>query len=284
MFVTDQFKIKPSKTAQTVTSTSSAAVCFICKSKPTEMNNLDLISKKVVNSEAIKLGISPLHARIKFMECILHIAYNKPFQKWSALKDQHKVLKQENKERIQKALKDSMGIRVDAVQQGTGSSNDGNTSRKFFSNPSLVADITGVEEELIERFLIFLQIITCGQKINSTKFNNYARETATFYVEKYDWYYMPVTVHKVLMHGKDIMDAAVLPIGMLSEEAEEARNKDYKKYRLMFSRKFNREATNTDVLHRLLVSSDPYITSIRRQPRKQSLELDDVLKEMIDEE
>ena len=52
----------------------------------------------------------------------------------------------------------------------------------------------------------------------------------------------------------------------------------------MFSRKFNREATNTDVLHRLLVSSDPYITSIRRQPRKQSLELDDVLKEMIDEE
>ena len=27
-----------------------------------------------------------------------------------------------------------------------------------------------------------------------------------------------------------------------------------------------------------------YITNIRRQPRKQSLELDDVLKEMIDEE
>ena len=35
------------------------------------------------------------------------------------------------------------------------------------------------------------------------------------------------TVHKVLMHGKEIIDAAVLTFEMLSEEAEEARNKDY---------------------------------------------------------
>lgn len=94
---------------------------------------------------------------------------------------------------------------------------------------------------------------------------------------------MPVTVHKILMHGKEIIDAATLPIGMLSEEAEEARNKDYRRYRLMFSRKCNRMATNTDVFNRLLVSSDPFLSKIRRQPRKQHLELDDIVKEMIDE-
>lgn len=95
---------------------------------------------------------------------------------------------------------------------------------------------------------------------------------------------MPVTVHKILIHGKDIIDAAVLPIGMLSEEAEEARNKDYRNYRLMFSRKCSRTATNTDVFHRLLESSDPYISSLRRPPHKNILELDDVVKEMIIEE
>lgn len=278
------FTMLDGKTAQTVTNTASSAVCYICKAKPSEMNQLATISRKAVDGEACKLGLSSLHARIKFMECILHIAYNKPFQKWSALIDEHKQLKQINKLRIQQQLKERMNLRVDSVQQGTGSSNDGNTSRRFFSNPALVADITGIKEELIDRFRIILQIITCGHKINSEKFKNYTWDTAKLFVETYPWYYMPVTVHKILIHGKDIMDAAILPIGMLSEEAEEARNKDYRKYRLMFSRKCSRVATNTDIFHRLLVSSDPFITSLRHEPSKQDLECDDVVKEMIDEE
>ena len=174
-----------------------------------------------------------------------------------------------------------MNLRVDAVSQGTGTSNDGNTSRRYFSNPKLVAEITHVDEQLIDRFRIILQIITCGQKIDSEKFGKFGKDTADIFVEKYPWYYMPVTVHKVLIHGKVIMDSAVLPLGMLSEEAEEARNKDYRKYRLMYSRKCSRTSTNTDVFNRLLVSSDPYISSKRRQPRKEFLELDDVVKNMI---
>ena len=105
----------------------------------------------------------------------------------------------------------------------------------------------------------------------------------SFYVKHYKWYFMPVTVHKVLMHGKNIIDAALLPIGMLSEEAEEARNKDYRKYRLMFSRKCDRVSTNTDVFHRLMASSDPFLTFKRRKPCKNILELDPVVIEMLAE-
>lgn len=64
------------KVAQTVTRTSSMAVCFICKAKPSEMNNLEAIRQRPESEDAFKFGLSPLHARIKFMECILHIAYN----------------------------------------------------------------------------------------------------------------------------------------------------------------------------------------------------------------
>lgn len=277
------FTMLDGKTAQTVTNTTSGAVCYICKAKPTEMNNLENISERAINNEACKLGISSLHARIKFMECILHLGYNLPFEKWSAKEEKHKLLKVENKKRIQMEFKQKMNLRVDAVQQGSGTSNDGNTSRRFFSNPCLVSEITGVDEELIDRFRIILQIITCGQKINSDKFRHFCLDTAKLYVKKYSWYYMPCTVHKVLIHGGSIIDAAVLPLGMLSEEAEEARNKDYRKYRLMFSRKCSRVATNTDVINRLLVSSDPFISSQRREPRKQILELDEIVKEMIDE-
>lgn len=59
-----------------------------------------------------------------------------------------------------------------------------------------------------------------------------------------------------------------MPIGQLSEEAQEARNKDFRKYREDFSRKMSRKVTMEDVFNRLLVSSDPYISSMRNLPKK----------------
>jgi len=52
-------------------------------------------------------------------------------------------------------------------------------------------------------------------------------------------------------------------LGKLSEEAQEARNKDYNNIREHHTRKNSRLNTNEDLLHTLLVSSDPYISSIR---------------------
>ena len=66
------------------------------------------------------------------MECILHVACNMPFEKWSAMDAKNKAVKQENKHRIQNGFKVRMNLRLDAVQQGTGSSNNGNTSMRFF--------------------------------------------------------------------------------------------------------------------------------------------------------
>ena len=46
----------------------------------------------------------------------------------------------------------------------------------------------------------------------------------------------------------------------MSEEAQEARNKDFKN----FSRKICRSVTNIDLINRLLVSSDLVILSLRK--------------------
>lgn len=54
-------------------------------------------------------------------------------------------------------------------------------------------------------------------------------ETAKLFVENYPWYNMSPTVYKILIHGPEIMKASKLPIGMLSEEAQEASNKILKK-------------------------------------------------------
>lgn len=79
---------------------------------------------------------------------------------------------------------------------------------------------------------------------------------------------MPTSVHKILIHGHEIIGNFLLPIGQLSEEAQEARNKDFKNYRSNFSRRCPRVHTNEDIFHLLLISSDPLITSLRKSARK----------------
>lgn len=71
---------------------------------------------------------------------------------------------------------------------------------------------------------------------------------------------MPATLHKVLVHGHDIIKHCIIPIGQLSEEAQESRNKDYRNYRERFTRKISRLHTNTDLINRLLITSDPIIS------------------------
>lgn len=75
---------------------------------------------------------------------------------------------------------------------------------------------------------------------------------------------MPSSIHKLLIHGADIITHfGMLPIRRLSEEASEARNKDFRNYTENYSRKVSRTATNEDILHTLLSSSDPKLTALR---------------------
>ena len=90
-------------------------------------------------------------------------------------------------------------------------------------------------------------------------FAEYCRTTATLFVDLYPWYPMPASLHRILIHGPEIIKAMPLPIGMYSEEALESRNKDFRRYRESHSRKFTRVETMTDIFCRLLISSDPYI-------------------------
>ena len=44
----------------------------------------------------------------------------------------------------------------------------------------------------------------------------------------YAWYYLTVTVHKILFHGARVIESVLIPIVQLIEEAQERGNKDFK--------------------------------------------------------
>lgn len=115
----------------------------------------------------------------------------------------------------------------------------------------------GVDENVIRRFHIILEVLSSEFAVNLTAFKLYCFKSTDIFVSLYPWYCMPTTVHKVLIHDYLIIEWSPLSTGQILEDAQEARNKDMKKYRQYFARKHSRLTNMQDVFKRLLFISDP---------------------------
>lgn len=176
-----------------------------------------------------------------------------------------------------------MNIRIDRpLQGGAGNSNTGNAARQAFSSPELFSEATGVDETLIRRIRTILITISCFKKIDKSKFSNFCLETAKLFIQLYPWYNMPASLHRILIHGADIIESFDVPIGFLSEEGAEARNKLFRNDRLNHARKDSRIHNIEDVINRANESSDPYISEINVQSRLKALKKLPLPPEVID--
>lgn len=99
------------------------------------------------------------------------------------------------------------------LNTGKGTSNDGNTARRFFKNCDKSANITDVDKNLIQRFGNILFAMSSGHEVNVPEFKMYTADTAKLFISLYPWYNMPSSVHEILIHGADVINAALLPIG-----------------------------------------------------------------------
>lgn len=87
-----------------------------------------------------------------------------------------------------------MGLNVDKPKQnGSGSSNDGNTARRAFSNVELLSSILNFDFKILKHFYIILIIISSEYKIALAKFKGFCYQTFSMYIEKYFWYPMSPT-------------------------------------------------------------------------------------------
>lgn len=217
------------KVCSSLTETKSSARCYICKAKPTQMNNIDAVKKLKVDEKSFNFGLSTLHAWIRFMEFLLKISYRLQVKKWAPRgADKEEMLKR--KKKIQLLFRVELGMHIDKPRSGgSGTSNTGNVARKFFKNFEKVASITGLDQTLIQRCGTILQVMASGREVNTSAFDAFCEETAKLCIKLYPWYYLPASVHKVLIHGAQVMENFLVPIGQLSEEAQEAKNKEWKK-------------------------------------------------------
>ena len=257
------FTLIDGKVLNAITDTKSMQTCPICHATPKQFN--DLSNKKEVflpDSKSLVYGISPLHAWIRLLECCLHISYRIDVKVWQIRGDKLKVAFADRKKRVQAILWEKLGLIVDRPKPGgSGTTNDGNTARRAFKNPTLLAECLDLNSELLKNIQTILIALSSHMPIDPERFDVLCSRTAEIYVANYPWYPMPSTVHKILIHGADILRTSILPVGMFGEEASEARNKDYKNFRLFHSRKTSRKDTLRDLFYRVMDTSDPIISS-----------------------
>ena len=106
-----------------------------------------------------------------------------------------------------------------------------------------------------------MKAVCSGYDLNIESFKKYCLETSELIVQKYGWYTMPPTLHKLLEHGYQAAEILDLPLGVYSEEAQEAQNKEIRNARLNHSCKISRINVMKNQLHYLLIRSDPVISS-----------------------
>lgn len=277
------FTMVDGKLCNCLSDTKSTMRCYLCDATSKEFNDFDMIKNRPIKSEYVSFGISVLHAWIRSFESLLHLSYKLPVRNWRVSKT-NKELIDETKKDIQTRFKNKLSLIVDKPKPGFGNSNNGNVARKFFQNFKVSSSITNIDEELIRRIYMILQTISSGFQISIEKFQQYCLDTAQLYVDLYPWMPMTPTLHKLLIHSAEIVNHALLPIGMLSEEAQEARNKDFKSYRENFASKTSRTDNLTDIVNRLFISSDPIISLNRRLPNYEKKNFDSDVLNMLEQE
>ncbi|CAH0547269.1 unnamed protein product [Brassicogethes aeneus] len=153
------------KVCHNLTGTKSTQSCYICGATPKEMNALDKVEKKLPKTENYCFGLSSLHSWIRFFECCLHVGYRMEIKSWQT-RGENRTKMETRKKLIQDKFKTELGILVDQPKPGYGSTNTGNTARAFFLNEKKAAEITGVDQEIVHRFHIILQTISCGYEVD----------------------------------------------------------------------------------------------------------------------
>lgn len=91
------FTMVDGKVCNAITNTKSTSICYICGASSKDFNN---ISKSYeINQNYLHFGLSTLHARIRFLEHLVHIAYKLPIKKWRSKTDHAKKIIQDRKKK-----------------------------------------------------------------------------------------------------------------------------------------------------------------------------------------
>jgi len=285
VFFKGLFTLIDGKVLLELTNCSASSSCPVCHKtfREISMPTGDFVPKE----GSLDYGASILHFGLRSFECICHIGYRQDVKKSRVqLSQEEKELINRREKDVKSQFRSKLGLIVDQRRDGgAGNTTTGNVARKAFENAKITAEICGVPEKLVKNLGTLWGTLSCGLDVDPEKFGLLCTETKNIYFDHVAWFSMPQTLHKVLVHGSDLIRTCPIPIGLTNEEASEANNKFLRRFRLFHSRKVSWQKSVEDLYNRLMDVSDPLIqesitnsTSQRKTKRPLSTEILALLK------
>eukprot|EP00734_Pompholyxophrys_sp_LG126_P000180 Pompholyxophrys_sp_v1_NODE_30_length_3689_cov_21.111998.p2 type:complete len:247 gc:universal NODE_30_length_3689_cov_21.111998:3048-2308(-) len=152
------------KASNNLTGTGNST-CRLCGAKPSEMNNLTTVFGKPVRNDFLKYGLHTLHLWIRALEYCLNISYSLEgkFASYSRMTKGESESLQKRTIFIQQQLWQHLHLIVDQPKAGgAGTSNNGNTARRFFQRRDQVAQLTGFDSGILDQISVYLRVLCCG--------------------------------------------------------------------------------------------------------------------------
>ena len=242
---------------------SNSHRCPFCLAGPTDF--LDINKVFTAQPEALaQLCLSILHFGPRSMENLFNIGFNQLFKQFKRRRGNVSdyFLRAMMKKKILASYQADFGWQLFKPGNG-GTSNTGNMARNVYKNSIYMAQQIGVDEELVHKIHMIWIALACGEHLCPEKFGQYCDDTLQLYHQEAPWYPTCPSLHKVLVHAKDVI--RLLPpgitCGMLSEEPAEASNKDVKNFEKNHSFRGNYLKKSKAIFLRLVDRSDPIVAS-----------------------
>jgi hypothetical protein len=264
-------------------------LCSITGAKTTECPFCHKSGKELAKNEGpfevestrfLEYGASPLHFGLRAFSALLKMGYKQDFKQHRVTKE-HSAKFEARKLIVKEAFKRELNLIVDSGSD-PGKTLSGNVARKAFANPIVFAQIIGVSPMLVSNLDVIWRTMASSYQINGREFEEFCKQTLDIYLSEVGWFNIPPTIHKILVHGRAIVDACPVALGLTSEESSEANNKFIRKFLLQHTRKTSHLDTMTDLFHRLMAVSDPCLLSKSlKENKKKSRQFTPEMKELL---
>lgn len=222
-----------------------------------------------IQKNHLKLCLAGLHSQFKLFEFLLEI--HRRQEKAKLLRDNKnissaelKIKMDETKQIYIKEIWKLIKSKIDIVKPGYGTSNTGPNIKRCLEKPGILAKILNIDQRFVEKICFVSKCFQSRSKPESSKWF----EAVDFIYQKFmadlsDLMSMPPSVHKILIHGFEIIQSFDKGPFYYSEEAQEAINKKFRSVRLNNARKNSFKNMTYDVANYFYVSTDPIVNNAK---------------------
>ena len=252
------------KLVKEITGNKSNQRCNLCHLLPREYKGKEDISLSLRSTLFTEeICTAPLHFGERVFDHMFQLGTRQDVKKYrkNHMDDEEKTTCEFERLFMIDRLLDSLGVLVDMPGHNGGNTTNGNTVRRCFEYPELLAEVFGLSIELVKGIIVIWKSLRMNARPDPTRFKNRCLKLVKLYEEELPWADMCPTLHLILQHGWMLLEAIpeTMNVSMFNEEGLEAVNKRIKHYEVYRARQTSRKNRLGDVFQRINDFSYPVV-------------------------